>query len=201
MARACIAIAVALICVAGMEPLAQTPATGAIDTFLVRSMDLTGDGKPDTVSLHLMAQGLTSPFSWELSIRSRGSELCSYSGDDSVIDKNFHDEGYVPGCNDYVACKKKYYFHEILDRLEARYNLEGVLDRTQSNALYPIGGAYLDSCCSIRGPAAEAILSAMEKRLRNGQAVVISVPTSPMTGQPPMMYAPEVDRFVPIYQE
>jgi hypothetical protein len=190
-----------MIWIAGLELGAQTAPEGAIDTVLVRCVDLTGDGKPDTVSVHLKANGLTSPFSWELSIRSRGSTLCSYSGDDSAIDKNFHDEGYVPGCNDYVECKKKYYFHGILDGLEVRYNLQGILDRTRSNTLYPIGRAYLDSCCSIKGAAADAILSAMEERLRHGQAVVISIPTSPMTSEPPMMFAPEVNRFVPIYKE
>jgi hypothetical protein len=200
MMRGCVAIALVIACFSGVELRAQTAPTGVIDTTLVRSMDLTGDGKPDTVSLHLAAEGMTSPFSWELSIRSRGSVLCSYSGDDSSIDENFRDEVYVPGCNDYVECKKKYYFHDILDGLEARYNLEGILDRTECNTLYPIGGAYLDSCCSIRGGAAEAILSAMEGRLRNGQAIVISIPTSPMTSEPPMMYVPEVNRFVPIYR-
>jgi hypothetical protein len=201
MARICIVIALVTVCIAGMELPAQTTSPGAIDTVLVRSVDLTGDGKPDTVSLHLRAKGLTSPFSWELSIRSRGSVLCRYSGDDSAIDKNFHDEGYVAGCNDYTGCKKKYYFHDILDGLEVRYNLEKILDRTQSNTLYAIGGAYLYSCCSIKGATADAILSAMEERLRRGQAVVISIPTSPMTSEPPMMFAPEVNRFVPIYEE
>jgi hypothetical protein len=201
MARICVVIALVIVCIVGVELPAQTTSLGAIDTVLVRSVDLTGDGKPDTVSLHLRAKGLTSPFSWELSIRCRGSVLCSYSGDDSAIDKNFHDEGYVLGCNDYVECKRKYYFHDILDGLEVRYNLEGILDRTQSNTLYAIGGAYLYSCCSIKGAAADAILSAMEERLRRGQAVVISIPTSPMTSEPPMMFAPEVNRFVPIYEE
>jgi hypothetical protein len=201
MLRVYAATALALICVAGMGSLGRTTSMDAIDTVLVRCMDLTGDGEPDTVSLHLVAEGLTSPFSWELSIRSRGDVLCSYSGDDSNIDVHFHDEGYVPGCNDYVACKRKYYFHDILGGLEVPCRLEGILDRTHGNTLYPIGGAYLDSCCSLRGAAAEAILSAMEKRLRNGRAAVISIPTSPMTREPPMMYAPEVNRFVPIYRE
>lgn len=183
-------------CAKGMP---QTAIKEAIDTVLVRSLDVTGDGKADIISLHIMARNLASPFSWTLSINSQGNRIYTLSGDDSRIDTLFHDEGYVPGCRGYLECKKKYYFHDILDGLEAPYDSNGILDRSQSNTLYSVGKEYLEACCAIKGSDADAILSRMEGRLRNGNAVVIAVPTSPMTYEHPMMFVPEVNRFIPIY--
>jgi hypothetical protein len=188
-----------LFCWIGLN--ARNAPAGAIDTILVRSMDVTRDGAPDSVSLHLIAKGIDSPFSWVLTICSGGNVLYRQTGNDSAIDILFHDAGYVPGCGDYSECKIKYYFHDLLSRLEVPYSLEGVLDRRQSNTLYPIGQAYLDTCCGVRGAAADTILSSMERRLRSGASVVISIPTSPQTRERPMVFVPEVNRFVPIYEE
>ena len=187
--------------IACVEAMPQTAIKGAIDTVLVRSLDVTGDGKADTISLHLTAESLVSPFSWTLSINSQGSQIYTLSGNDSRIDTNFHDEGYVDDCRGYLECKEKYYFHDILDGLEVPYNPDRILDRSHSNTLYSVGGEYLEVCCAIKGSDADTILSRMEARLRNGSAVVIVVPTSPMTYEHPMMFVPEVNRFVPIYME
>jgi hypothetical protein len=183
------------------EASPRTAAREAIDTVLVRSLDVTGDGKADTISLHLTAKSLSSPFSWTLSISSQGHQIYALSGNDTRIDTLFHDKGYVDDCRGYLDCKKKYYFHDILDGLEVPYNLNGILDRSHSNTLYSVGSEYLGACCAIKGSDADTILSRMEARLRSGKAVVLTVPTSPMTSEHPMMFAPEVNRFIPIYME
>lgn len=177
--------------------------TSAIDTTLTRILDVTADGKADTIFLHLKARNLGSPFSWALWINSDGRLIYSWREDDTRIDTLFHDEGYVANCRGYLDCKRNFYFHDILSDFvvsPSMYNLEGILDRSRSNTLYALGKTYLQ-WCGIGDREAETILSGMEQRLRNGTAVVLAVPATPQTPEPPMVFAPEIGRFVPIYQE
>ncbi len=176
-------------------------ATSPIDTTLTRILDVTADGKPDTIFLHLKARNLASPFTWTLWIDSLGKLIYSWREDDTNIEILFHDVQYVSHCASYLDCKRVWYFHDILSELViSNYSLEGVLDRSQSNTLYALGGAYLRSC-GVDAHKTEAILSGIERRLRDGTAVVLSVPTAPEGREPPMVYAPEVGLFVPIYQD
>jgi len=172
-----------------------------IDEVLTRNVDVTGNGKQDKIVLHLWAKSINSPFSWTLSIVEDGKEIFSYSSNDSNEDKNFNDDGYVSDCRGYLECKKKYYFHDILENIvltKNQYNVEGML---KSPSHVSIGKTYLEKCCTIHGSKADTILMNMEKKLRNGTAIVISIPVSPVMSGTPMVFAPEIGRFVPIYQD
>ena len=175
-----------------------------IDKEIVRHIDLTGDGQDETVTLRVQGKSLYSPFSWTLTIQSKGKQMLKFDGDGAWFDKFFNDENYVGGCKGYAECKEKFFFHDILDRLvvpPSGYSVEGILNKSASNTLYAIGGAYLEKCCGIRGKEADTILSGMAARLRSGKAIVINTFTSPETVDPPMIFAPEIDRFVPIYED
>lgn len=175
-----------------------------IDELLVRSVDVTGDGKPEKITLVLKAKDFNSPFQWSLSISSSGKQLFTYASDDTRIDPFFADRGFITDCSGYAECKKKWYFKDILNSLivpRSGYDLEGILDKSKSNTLYPLGRQYLKECCGIKQNDADAILSRIEKRIRNNQAVLISIPKSPVTSDALMIFCPEVDRFIPVYED
>lgn len=195
------ATVVALLLLAGCrESRPSLSSRGAIDTVLVRTVDLRSDGRPDTVALHIVADGCAAPFTWTLTITSDARRIYSVHQDDSRLDRFFGDEGYVAGCRGYLECKRKYYFNDLLaDSLDPPFDLEGVLDTAQSNTLRAVAGSYL---AEHLGPAEERvgrIVSSMERLLRSNRAFVICVSTSPVTHDPLMMYVPELDEFVPIY--
>jgi hypothetical protein len=166
--------------------------------------DVTGDGRLDEIVLRVTGQGADQPYTWTLRIRSAGRTVLRYQRDDTAIDALFHGEDDVLGCQGYRACKAQYYFHDILASLvvpPSGYALDGLLDASADNTLYPVGRRSLRTCCGIRGVKATRILTNMARRLRGGQAIVIAIRRSPLTTEPPMVYAPEVRRFVPIYEE
>ena len=120
------------------------------------------------------------------------------------MDQNFNDQGFVSECDDYISCKERWYFKSILESLivpKTMYNLEGILEKNQPIRMYAVGRKYLANCCGIRGEKAVAILTTVENRLRAGRAVVVSIPVSPVKGDSPMVFVPEVGRFMPIYEE
>jgi hypothetical protein len=144
------------------------------------------------------------PYAWTLTIRSAGQTVLTYHRDDTAIDTLFNDDDYVPGCNGYRACKEKHYLHDILASLvvpPSGYSLEGILEASADNTLYHVGRRYLRTCCGIRGAKATRVLTHIERRLRRGTAIVISILSSPVTVESPMVYAPEARRFVPIYED
>ncbi len=187
--------------VCGSQPFDTSP---SVDREIVRKIDLTGDGVEETVILHVKGKNFYSPFSWTLTIKFDGKEVFRSEKDGAWFDAFFCDENYVQGCKGYLACKNKFFFHNILGNLIVlpnRYSVEGMLDKAEGNTLYQKGRAYLEQCCGISGQKADSILSGMAGRLRNGKAIVINILTSPETVDPPMMFAPEVNRFMPIYED
>jgi hypothetical protein len=182
----------------------QSQSGQRIDKQVTRTVDVTGDGIIDAITLHIQGASLNSPFFWTLVIRSEGKDVFRYDGDGSWFNTFFGQDGYVSGCNGYVACKEKFFYRDILDDLilpPSDYNVDAFVDESASNSLYGLGRPYLKQCCNVDGKNAEAILSGMAERLKNGTAIVIQNYTSAATLDPhAAMFAPEVGRFVPIYE-
>jgi hypothetical protein len=175
-----------------------------INEELVRYIDLTGDGRPEKITLNLKATDISKPVSWSLIIWSDKKVLLKHTSDDSRIDTFFNDPKYVTNCTGYIDCKEKWYFKDILDIIivpPTGYDLEGILDKKYDNTLYPLGRAYLSKCCGIGPKKADQILSRIEKRIRSGSAVMITIPDTPATAGALMTYCPEVNRFIPVYED
>ena len=176
----------------------------SIDRTLSRTADVTGDGQPDTISLHLRAESMAKPFKWTLTITSGEMTLLTYDSDDAWLDRNFNDQGFVDNCKDYLSCKEQYYFRDILDTVlsgESSYDVEGILNRSAPNTLFPIGRAFLKECCNITASRADQILGLVETRIRGGKTVLICIPLSPVQLRDPMVYVQEVKQFVPVYRD
>ena len=89
-----------------------------VDEVITRNIDITGDGVPENIKLHIKGKSFKHPFVWTLDIFSGETNIFKHESDDTWLDKFFHDEGYVSDeCNGYLECKRQYYFHDILGGL------------------------------------------------------------------------------------
>jgi hypothetical protein len=178
---------------------AATTPSSPVDREFIRKIDVTGDGKSDTITLRVKGKDLSSPFTWTLSILSLEKTILSHTSNDRDINNLFADEGYVEGCKGYVECKSKWYFTDILANIvipKSGYALEGIMPSIDA-----VAGEYLANQLSMRGDKAKAAIAGIKSRLQKGQAIVISIPTSPVTSGPIMVYSPEVSRFIEIGQD
>jgi hypothetical protein len=176
-----------------------------IEQDLIKEIDVTGDGKPEKIVLHLSAKNIKFPFTWTLTITSEGKKIFSHQGHDAQLDKFFNDEGYVLDCKDYISCKKKYYYHDLLNGFVLTgnkwYDLEGILNKELPTTLYPLGRKQLKACCNITGAHAESILNKIETNFRSGKVIALVVPESPVHAKPPLVFVPEIERFIEFYRE
>src|SRR5262245_16761364 len=55
-----------------------------IEKQVVRSVDVTGDGIEDAITLYVRGETPTKPFFWTLTIRSEGREIFKFDGDGKI---------------------------------------------------------------------------------------------------------------------
>ena len=174
-----------------------------IDETLTKYLDVTGDGQDDRIILRIRGRDFTHPFTWSLEIESNGKCVFRHESDDAWLDRFFHDVGYVDDCNGYVGCKRKYYFHDLLEFMFIRTDLSGnphAFDEANSGSIHTIGRKHLTDVCRVSDKTASDIVRRMMDQIQSGKAVLLYVPISPVHSEIPRMYVSEVERFVPIYQ-
>lgn len=108
-----------------------------INRTITKSVDLTGDGIPDAITLHYSGANTTSAYTWTLTITSSGKTIFSHSQTDGGFDKYFGDEGFVAECAGYFGCKNKYYEHAQAEGLGARVSacIGGLKGRDRSGTV------------------------------------------------------------------
>lgn len=174
-----------------------------VDEKLVKYIDLTGDGNPEKVTLTLKAKDFKEPMRWMLTISSGKKVLLRRTKHD-LRTEQFFEPRYVLSCSDYIDCKKKWYYQDLLDSLvvtSSGYDIEGILNRNQENTLHHLGKSYLAKCCQIGSVRAERILTEIEQRIRAGTAVMVTIPDKPATAGPLLTFCPQIGRFVPVYED
>ena len=161
---------------------------------------MTGDGEDDTVTLHFQAASAATPYTWTLVIESDGRTIYHIERDDADLDMLFGDADSMEGCENYAACKHRYYYEQILGGLiPADLDLETILDKSSPQGLYGVGRAFLRQCCARAG--VEKAVTNIAVGLRNGSAAVVTVPDSPVAAGPLMVYSEDAGVFVPVYKE
>jgi len=175
-----------------------------VDQVLNREIDVTGDGVKDLITLHLKGLGWQAPFNWELSIRSKGKLIFSHESDDSWLDKFFNDPGYVDDqCKSYLACKMKYYLHDLLDHLFIATDLspnDHAYDKTDSGSIHFVARQELENRFKLPASEAEETVNWMIQKLKSGKTWVLYVPISPVLSEYPRMYVEKVAAFITIYE-
>ena len=191
---------VALLLLAAAWPY-RAPAQ--IDTVITLALAGT-DSCPVTVSYRVEAPALTSPFRWRIEVRDRnGEEIFSRCVLDTLIDPLFHERGLLPGCSGYVSCKRAYYFGRIPGGAFRRTVLppsSEVFNRDSPGSLYHITLAFLADSLSMSRLEAERHVQEIARMLPGPGAWVLSVPRSPVRDEPPLVYYPPLNRFLPFYE-
>lgn len=166
-------------------------------------IDLTGDGETEKITLDVKAKDFNSPFIWKLTIFYKGNTIYSYESDDTEIDKLFNNRGYANDYNSYKESKEQWYFKDFLNHIvlpRDSYSVEGILDKNYRFTLYPLGTKYLSEH-GITGDKATLILNKMANLLQTGKAIVITIPAKPNMFYGTMMFCPETNSFMTIYEE
>ncbi len=175
--------------------------SGPVDVTLTRRVEVTGDGKNELIVLHVKGADFMKPFSWTLEIRSKGLRVFMVERHDARINEFFADTDYIGDCAGYAACKRKYYFEEILDGLVSTNNVgPAVFDRSYPGSIYSVAGKFLRTECKVSERQAKRIIDLMVVKLQSGKATILSVPIEPRQTEFPMMYSEEVKKFVRFYE-
>jgi len=178
----------------------------AIDRFFAKSGDITGDGSQSTLTLHITGESMSASFKWSLTISdSHGAMIYRVNRDDTRLDHFFRDDGYVTGCTGYENCKKRYYFHDLPERIFASLvpssqawarlsdeNVSRDIRETATRYLQAqglpdraISGAINEICSGLQKPGYRQLI----------------VPISAVQDAPPMIWVASVRLFVPFYED
>ena len=175
-----------------------------IDTTIVRKVDVTGDGIPDSVCLYIQANNPSSVYSFKLSIYSKSILLYSYAGDDSKFDDMFTDE-YFPKCSSKIAAKNEYYFKTMLRFKTTRKMNFGDpkfrFDPKYSGSIYRVAGDALTKRYGLSDKQSEAAIKKAIDRLKKGKAIIVYHADGILESCLPLIYFPEVKKLIPIYNE
>jgi hypothetical protein len=186
-----------------ISPLALSQQRSApVDSTLVAMADFTGNGIADTVSFHVIADSLWSPFSWTLAISSSGRSIFLGAENDSSFDRFFADKGFVGNCTGYADCKKHWYFTDFLRLLlvspdDSSFASEKLSEMQVDQFATP----YLIDSCMLSSADAKLIVREIFSKLTPRRITLITYPPYPASSGPVWMYVPRLARFVPIWNE
>ena len=192
--------------------LCSTSPSYGQDNFLAEKMDrtftaqgdVTGDGKKETLRIHITGASINSPFTWKLTILSDEDKIIyAVKRNDAWLDKFFSDDDCVTNCSGYLACKEKYYFsdlpHEIFESLKP-YIKAWELDKFRLKNLQDTAGAYLKKQ-GLKKEKINTVILEMQRTLSSPPYFVLQVPSSAVQGDPPKIWVKSLREFVPYYQD
>jgi hypothetical protein len=164
--------------------------------------DLTGTGKQETVTIHILGASINSPLTWDLTVKdSEGKTLFFVKRDDAWLDKFYNDNGYVGDCVGYLACKQSYYFTELPNRVFKGLTLSNhgwkkspdLIKNLQNSAKIFFKNKHIESN-KIKDATTE-----MEKTLSAGAFAVLEVPISAVQSDASMIWVKSLGMFVPFF--
>jgi hypothetical protein len=190
----------------------QNHASGKIDKTIIREVDLTRDGKPERIVLHITGDNMRSPFSWTFEIISNGRRIFQQedhdtAGFDSLFDPNddFLMEEMDCKCYSYESCKKRWYFDEVPRRFIARLDAEDAewLKKTETETsppFHPFSEIYDRILATGRATASEAerIIEDLKIHMESGDAFGIDMEVHP--GGYIAVWIPVIDDFFVIFE-
>ncbi len=186
---------------------------GRIDTTLYRSVDVTGDGIPDTVELHLNAPDFKSPFNWSLQIWSQRHDLLySFTESDSDTDNMLQlqaglDSDLTYNANDwkrYLLLKYNLFFKDFAG-LKVNPHMDWGIDTleydsTYDGSIYQTAGNFLFSRCHMSKQEARGAIQRVVLQLKKGKLPIVTHDEGLETALP-MVYFPECKKLVPIWSD
>ena len=181
----------------------QNPASDRIDRTSTREIDLTRDGKPEKIVLHVTGKEIHSPFTWTIGIYSNGRRIFYQSRTEPEnFDEVFSDSSIFGDCGSPESCKLQWYFNDIM-RLFF-YALKpihlGLMNGEQAgfttfneirNLILKTGKAS-----SVQ---ADRIVGDLRRDIENGKAICIIPDVNPYHTGPMFLWIPIIDDFIFIY--
>ncbi len=195
------------VCLVASQRSARSSFDKVLQT-MTREVDVTGDGKKDRIELRLMGESWSSPLKWTLTIPSLGRTVFTYESDDAWLDRFFNDEGYVDDtCGSYLACKKLYYLHGILDGLVDKSLVKpGWFDsyaaecpecvKGTPGSIYEVLTGQLTTTYKLPPKEADAVVAWIIGELKGGRAILVFVPISAVEMDHPRIWVPQVGAFL-----
>jgi len=175
-----------------------------IDRTFTEKGDVTGDGRIETLTVHIVGNSMQSPFKWSLTITNEeGAVIYRVDRDDASQDAFFRTNGYEPGCADYEDCKSRYYFQDIPKAIFSSLKPSSIaweLDKYKSSNLRTTASVYLTKH-GVSQSKIKVALVEMRNELEKPGFHVIAVPLSAVQTDAPMIWVPSVHMFVPFYQD
>ncbi|WP_199099490.1 hypothetical protein [Dyella sp. ASV21] len=175
-----------------------------VDRTFSQKGDVIGDGRMETLTLHVIGQSLESPFKWDFTIVDEaGKVMFRVERNDASLDGFFKDDGYVANCTGYQRCKSKYYFDDLPQAIFASvkpspkaWSFDGYTLSNLRNTATPFLAAH-----GFSPDAIEKTLTQMKEILSKPGYRLVAAPLSPVQSDPPMLWVPSIQMFVPIYQD
>jgi hypothetical protein len=176
----------------------------SVDQIIEKSIDVTGNGVRDIVSLRLKADNWESPIMWTLEIISGGSIIFRHESNDTWLNQFFNDEGYVNDtCKNYIDCKKQYYLHDLPKNIVV---VQKISSATYSTDIHNPGGTRivakkeLIEKFQLSEQEAEETVEWIVNMMKSGPVTLLSINISPVQTSFPKMYVDKVKDFVVIYE-
>jgi hypothetical protein len=201
------AVGALLVLVLGQPAPCRTPSSlprsGPVDVTLCREVDFSGDGRQQLVKLRIRGKAWNRGFRWELRIEDGDRLVLRREGNDDRSDELFGQPDYVLGCRGYRDCKTKWYLHDFLPALTSTRPVSSdsmIYQMSSDNPVFMAAGPFLRKECQLDSARADGVMRRIVKRLQEGKAVILYVPETPVQSEMPLIYVPEVGRFVPVFQ-
>jgi hypothetical protein len=191
----------------------QNHASGKIDKTIIREVDLTRDGKPEKIILHVTGDNMRSPFSWTVEIISNGRRIFRQEKHetaefDSLFDPNsdFLEAEGACKCYSFESCKKRWYYDELPRRFIIRLDAEDSewLKKTKTGP-YPPFHPYSEIYDRILGTGratareSEKIIEDLKIHMESGDAFGIDIGLDHGGGYI-AVWIPVIDDFFVIFE-
>ncbi len=174
-----------------------------IDTTIVLSQDLTFDGQPEEILIHVKGDSQVSPFTWSAKIRSDDNTIFLYLKNDLTSNDQFFRYDYVDQeSKTYIEAKRRYYYKFIPEWIikYAKFTYpSSVVDRNAGFGAYHTVLDQLVNTYGMESEKAEVIADRVENRLKTG-AYFLSIPDGTFVGPSPRIYVEEVGAFLVFYR-
>jgi hypothetical protein len=175
-----------------------------IDKVLIKRGRVASDGGEQVLKLHISAKSIDEPFTWTFTItNSRGDTIYDVARNDTWLDAFFKDPAYVGNCGGYVDCKRRYYFHDLPEsifRVLVPSKEPWGQDAFDQKILGDVASRFLRAK-GFPPDKVDRALAEMVQILAKPGFHVLDVPQSAVQSDPPMIWVPSVERFVPFHED
>ncbi len=174
-----------------------------VDVTHAKRIDVTGDGRPESVVLNYRGANWHEPFTWTLRITAEGRLLFEHSDDDAWMDEFFADENFLGEGLGYLKSKRKYYNEEMLQGLFCTTGFpsnDHAFDPKNSGSIHVVAANELKEKHSLSDEEARRVVAWMMERLKAFKAPLLYVPISAVHCECPRMWVPQVEDFITVYQ-